>query len=94
MQGNCDKYKREISKQLSSFVQLIRAKIYRNENEKVKIKNELEYTKVLSGIAEFQKLFDVIDVDFKEREAEWRIFVKVQDAPEKYPEKTSLQRAA
>lgn len=47
-----------------------------------------------SNILEFQKLFDVIDVDFKEREAEWRIFIKVQDVPEKYPEQTSLQRAA
>lgn len=47
-----------------------------------------------SNILAFQKLFDVIDVDFQEREAEWRIFVKVQDAPEKYPEHTSLQRAA
>ena len=44
----------EISKQLSSFAQLIRAKIYRNENEKVKIKNELEYTKYYLELQNFR----------------------------------------
>ena len=47
-----------------------------------------------SNILEFQKLFDVIDVDYKEREAEWRIFTKVAEDPKDYPEKTSLQCAA
>lgn len=47
-----------------------------------------------SNILEFQKLFDIIDIDYKEREAEWRIFTKLEEHPEDYPEQTSLQRMA
>lgn len=47
-----------------------------------------------SNILEFQKLFWLAEVDYLEREGEWRIFTKVRDEIEEYPENTSLQRAA
>lgn len=48
--------------------------------------------KETSNILQFQKLFRIIQVDYKEREAEWRIFGKVKNVIAKYPEDTSLQR--
>lgn len=47
-----------------------------------------------SNILEFQNLFWLAQVDYLEREAEWRIFTKVREDIEAYPENTSLQRAA
>lgn len=47
-----------------------------------------------SNILEFQKLFWLAEVDDTEREAEWRIFTRVREDVEAYPEVTSLQRAA
>ena len=47
-----------------------------------------------SNILKFQKLFDVIDVDYKEREAQWRIFTKIAEDSKDYAERTSLQCAA
>lgn len=47
-----------------------------------------------SNILKFQKLFQVVSVDYIEREAEWRIFTKVRENPAEYPEETSLQRSA
>lgn len=47
-----------------------------------------------SNILEFQKWFDIVSVDKHCRQAEERIFIKVQDNPADYPEETSLQRAA
>ena len=47
-----------------------------------------------SNILEFQKLFEIVSVDKNCRQAEERIFIKVQDNPADYPEETSLQRAA
>ena len=47
-----------------------------------------------SNIKEFRKLFKVLQVDYKEREAEWRIFGKVLKNVTDYPETTSLQRKA
>lgn len=47
-----------------------------------------------SNIIRFQNLFDIVETEDKEREAEWRIFTKVQEDYEKYPEKTSLQKKA
>lgn len=45
-----------------------------------------------SNIREFRKHFKVLQVDYKEREAEWRIFGKVLKNVVEYPEDTSLQR--
>ena len=47
-----------------------------------------------SNIFQFQKNFLLWETDFEEREAEWRIFGKVEENPKNYPEKTSLQRNA
>ena len=44
-----------------------------------------------SRILQFQKHFCIQETDYKEREAEWRIFGKVQRNIETYPERTSLQ---
>jgi len=47
-----------------------------------------------SNILGFQKLFRIVQVDFAEREAEWRIYGKIQDDLELYQEATSLQKKA
>ena len=47
-----------------------------------------------SNILRFQKEFWLVETDFQEREAEWRIFGKIEEYPENYPEETSLQRNA
>lgn len=47
-----------------------------------------------SNILEFQKLFRIVRIDYVEREAEWRIFTKIQENPKEYHEETSLQRSA
>lgn len=39
-------------------------------------------------------MFDIQSVDFEFREGEERIFGKVLENPQMYPEKTSLQREA
>lgn len=46
-----------------------------------------------SGILQFQSLFTVYDADYKERQAEERVFGQTQKNPSNYPEGTSLQRA-
>ena len=45
-----------------------------------------------SNIREFRKHFKVLQIDYKEREAEWRVFGKVLKNVVEYPEETSLQR--
>lgn len=45
-----------------------------------------------SNIREFRKHFKVLQVDYKEREAEWRIFGKVLKNIVEYPEDTFLQK--
>lgn len=45
-----------------------------------------------SNIREFRKHFKVLRVDYKEREAEWRVFGKVLKNVVEYPEDTSLQK--
>lgn len=45
-----------------------------------------------SNIREFRKHFKVLQVDYKEREAEWRVFGKVLKNVVEYPEETSLQK--
>lgn len=45
-----------------------------------------------SNIREFREHFKVLQVDYKEREAEWRVFGKVLKSVVEYPEDTSLQR--
>ena len=45
-----------------------------------------------SNIREFRKHFEVLQVDYKEREAEWRVFGKVLKNVVEYPENTSLQK--
>lgn len=45
-----------------------------------------------SNILEFQKHFNVIRIDYKEREAEWRVFGPVLRVVADYPENTTLQR--
>lgn len=45
-----------------------------------------------SNILQFQKKFHVIETDYKEREAEWRIYGSVRNIVTDYPEDTSLQR--
>lgn len=47
-----------------------------------------------SNILQFQNEFQIIETDFNEREAEWRIFGKVEENPKRYSENTSLQKAA
>ena len=47
-----------------------------------------------SNIIRFQEMFDIQSVDFEFREGEERIFGKVLENPQMYPEKTSLQREA
>lgn len=47
-----------------------------------------------SHIRSFRKLFDLAAVDYLERQAEERIFSRLEPEPADYPEKTSLQRAA
>lgn len=49
--------------------------------------------KETSNILQFQKIFHVIEVDYKEREAEWRVFGTVKNVITDYPEETSLQRS-
>ncbi len=44
-----------------------------------------------SNIREFSGNFDIIQIDFNEREAEWRIFGKVLKNISDYPENTRLQ---
>ena len=58
---------------------------------------EPELQKILkegSNILQFQKLFDIMSVDKTCRQAEERIFIRLQENPADYPEKTSLQKAA
>lgn len=45
-----------------------------------------------SNIREFREHFRVLQVDYKEREAEWRVFGKVLKNVVEYPEDTSLQK--
>ena len=45
-----------------------------------------------SNILQFQKYFQIVDVDFEEKEAEWRIFGRLEKNPKKYPESTTLQK--
>lgn len=45
-----------------------------------------------SNIREFRRHFEVLQIDFKEREAEWRVFGKVLKNVVEYPENTSLQK--
>lgn len=45
-----------------------------------------------SNIREFREHFKVLQVDYKEREAEWRVFGKVLKNVVEYPEDTSLQK--
>ena len=45
-----------------------------------------------SNIREFRKHFKVLQTDYKEREAEWRVFGKVLKNVVEYPEDTSLQK--
>ncbi len=45
-----------------------------------------------SNILRFQSLFEILELDTTSREAEERVFHKLQDDPEHYPETTSLQR--
>lgn len=47
-----------------------------------------------SNIIRFQEMFDIQSVDFEFREGEERIFGKVLEDPQMYPEKTRLQRDA
>lgn len=47
-----------------------------------------------SNIRAFSEHFSVMQIDFNEREAEWRIFGKVLKNISEYPEKTQLQRSA
>lgn len=47
-----------------------------------------------SNMREFRKHFRVIRVDFNEREAEWRIFGKVNRIVSAYPTETRLQKCA
>ncbi|MDE7334358.1 MAG: acyltransferase domain-containing protein [Lachnospiraceae bacterium] len=47
-----------------------------------------------SNIIRFQNLFQISDIDFREREGEWRIFGGLFEDASEYPENTSLQRAA
>lgn len=47
-----------------------------------------------SNIIKFQQLFQVIRVDYEDREAEWRIFGRVDKMIKSYPEDTALQRKA
>ena len=45
-----------------------------------------------SNIREFRKHFKIIQTDYKEREAEWRVFGKVLKNVVDYPEETGLQK--
>ena len=45
-----------------------------------------------SNIREFRRHFKVLQVDYKEREAEWRVFGKVLKNVVEYSEETGLQR--
>lgn len=47
-----------------------------------------------SNIIRFQNHFEILDVDYLEQEAEWRIFSKVREDVRLYPEQTFLQREA
>ena len=47
-----------------------------------------------SNILQFQKFFELLQVDYVFREGEERIFDCLMEDPEKYPENTSLQRNA
>ena len=47
-----------------------------------------------SNILQFQNLFQIVQTDYTEREAEGRIFGEVQEDVTKYSEKTSLQKSA
>ena len=56
--------------------------------------NLKEILSEISNIREFSRHFHVIQIDFREREAEWRIFGKVLKNVSDYPEKTERQRRA
>lgn len=45
-----------------------------------------------SNIRKFKKHFNVLRIDYNEREAEWRVFGKVLKNISEYPEETFLQR--
>lgn len=47
-----------------------------------------------SNILKFQELFSIREIDYQEREAEWRIFGTVKRVISQYPENTSLQKKA
>ena len=46
-----------------------------------------------SNILSFQEFFQVYDEDFSYRQAEERVFGRIGEHPEEYPERTSLQKA-
>ncbi|SFE03681.1 hypothetical protein SAMN05216378_2058 [Paenibacillus catalpae] len=50
--------------------------------------------KAESNILRFQQLFRIYEVDEESREAEQRIFNRLETSPDKYGEETSLRRAA
>lgn len=54
----------------------------------------LEVLSPNSNIFQFGKLFRILEIDYKEREAEWRIFGKVQKDICNYESRTSLQKRA
>ena len=47
-----------------------------------------------SNILQFQKLYQIVQTYEQDREAEERIYIKIQDNPGAYPEMTSLQKRA
>ncbi len=53
-----------------------------------------EVLSATSNILQFQTLFNIYDVDLESKEAEQRIFNKVNANPSEYDELTSLQRSA
>lgn len=52
-----------------------------------------QFLKPSSNILEFQKHFYILEEDFKEKEAEERLFGKQYQSIEEYPQQTSLQKA-
>lgn len=46
-----------------------------------------------SNIVRFQSLFDIYSLDASSRQAEERVFGRVEEKPDRYPERTSLQKA-
>ena len=65
--------------------------ILAGESKNVEFKENLPEK---SNIIMFQNQFQIVETDWDEREAEWRIWGKVQRNLNVYSENTSLQRAA